>query len=122
MAKLLILVIFMGLYGCAQTQMVNRVNPRASLAADQAICAQEALVKYPNVVVPVKPSPAQFNTTCQSNSFGAQCTTTQVDTAQRDINKAQLAENVANSARRISRSLEAEECLKRRGWVAQRVN
>jgi len=120
--RLVTLGVVLTLYGCAQTQLVNRGNPRADLAADRAACDREAWAKYPDVVVPVRPSPAQFTTNCQRIGTQASCTTQQVDTSARDRNAAQLEQNASNVGRTISRGLEVGECMKRRGWVSERVN
>lgn len=110
------------LCGCAQTQLVNRVNPQASFAADRATCDREAWAKHPDVVVPVKPSPAQFTTNCQRIGTQTSCTTQQVDTSMQDRNAAQVQQGILNGGQGISRALEVGNCMKRRGWVSERVN
>jgi hypothetical protein len=121
-AKLGALLMVLTLCGCAQTQLVNRVNPRAHASVDRAACEQEAWAKYPDVVVPVKPSPAQFTTNCQRVGTQMSCTTKQVDTSIQDRNAAQIQQGIRNGGQGISRSLEVGNCMKRRGWVSEPVN
>ncbi len=121
-AKLVALLAVLTLVGCAQTQLVNRTNPRADLAVDRAACDREAWAKYPDVVVPVRPSAAQFTTNCQRIGAQTNCTTQQVDTSLQDRNAAQVQQGIRNGGQSISRALEAGTCMKRRGWVSERVN
>lgn len=120
--KLVSLLVLSTLFGCAQTQLVNRINPRANHAADRSACDQEAWAKYPHVVVPVRPSPAQLTTTCERFGSQTSCTTKQVDTSAMDRNSAQIQQGISDMGRSISRGLEVSECMKRRGWVSERVN
>ena len=120
--RLVTLGVVLTLYGCAQTQLVNRMNPRANASADRAACEQEAWAKHPDLVVPVKPSPAQFTTNCQRSGTQTSCTTQQVDTSMQDRNAAQVQQGILNGGQGISRALEVGNCMKRRGWVSERVN
>jgi hypothetical protein len=107
---------------CAQTQMVNRANPQANYYSDRMACEQAALAKYPDIVVPVNPSPPKYSTTCQRIGFQTECTTQQVDTSAVDRNAAQLQQNISNVGRVLARGVEVGDCMKLRGWVAERSN
>jgi hypothetical protein len=107
---------------CAQTQMVNRVNPAANYHSDRARCEQQAFAKYPDVVVPVTPSPPQYSTTCQRIGFQTNCTSEQVDNSARDRLAAQLQQSVSNVGLVLSRGIEVGDCMKSRGWISERVN
>ncbi len=107
---------------CAQTQMVNRVNPNANYYSDRLMCEQAALAKYPDVVVPVTPSSPQFTTNCQRVGVQTQCTTRQLDTSTQDRNSAQIQQGILNGGRQMSRALEVGTCMNQRGWISERVN
>lgn len=121
MLKLSLLILAFLIQGCAQTQLVNRRNPGANYEADKLLCERVAYKKYPDIVVPVTPSPAQFQTNCHSTGTFVNCTTTQVDTRLNDKARAEREQALTNSTRGISRAFEVGFCLKEKGWVRENI-
>jgi hypothetical protein len=107
---------------CAQTHMVNRVNPRANHYSDRIACEQVALAKHPDVVVPLTPLSPQYTTNCQRFGNETQCTTRQVDTSVQDRSVAQFQQGILNGGRQMSRALEVGSCMALRGWTSERSN